>query len=175
VNPFVVDTSHITSDLSLNLLSNLKENIEFISEKLALRDGLVHTQFIVNQDEYWLIEVTRRCPGDLYGSLIDLSCGSNYYESYVNPFIGKDYDFNEVHPKKSVIRHTITVPSECFFTSISFKQNIKLLEYLPLAITGDTLHKSPVSRVGILFFEELKENQNDLLFSILNRELYSVD
>lgn len=176
VNPFVVDTSHVTNDLSNNLISNVQENIELISEKLALSDGLVHTQFIVNQDEYWLIEVTRRCPGDLYGSLIDLTCGSNYYESYVNPFIGKDYDFNKVYPMKSVIRHTVTVSSECCYTSISFKQNIKLLKYVPLALTGDTLHKSPASRVGVLFFENsTKENQKSLLNCTVNRKLYSVD
>ena len=70
VNPFVVDTSRVVHDAPPSLLARLRECIEVMARKLSLTDGLIHTQFIRNGEDFWLIEITRRCPGDLYSHSI---------------------------------------------------------------------------------------------------------
>ena len=72
-NPFVVDTSRVRYDFASDMLSRIRDAIVLLAKKLNLVDGLVHTQFIENGGSFWLIEVTRRCPGDLYSQLIELS------------------------------------------------------------------------------------------------------
>ena len=54
---------------------DLKEKVELISERLSLVDGLLHVQFILDSGRYWFVEMTRRCPGDLYSLLIEMSTG----------------------------------------------------------------------------------------------------
>lgn len=86
-NPFVVDTSCLISTVSKILRSGLRKSIEAIAYELSLCDGLIHTQFILDGEQPWLIEITRRCPGDLYSRLIELSGGSGYVSNYVSPFL----------------------------------------------------------------------------------------
>ena len=57
-------------------------------------DGLIHTQFISDNNTFSLIEVTRRCPGDLYSKLIQMSTGINYSELYSMPFMGLELPIN---------------------------------------------------------------------------------
>jgi uncharacterized UPF0146 family protein len=50
----------------------------------------------------------RRCPGDLYSSLIERSTGVNYTDLYITPFIGSQYlKINKKH-EYFYGRHTLS-------------------------------------------------------------------
>ena len=177
VNPFVVDTSFLKETFSELLLNDIRENIANIANLLELSDGLIHTQLIHGQGKYWLVEITRRCPGDLYSQLIELSTGFNYAEMYASFFIGKKLPVNnKIEINKSIIRHTITQHHDGIFNYIHYKEPLKLERYISIATNGDQLSPSPNGRIGILFVDvETELRKKDLIDKFISRQVYDVE
>lgn len=173
-NRFTVDTSHVVYDFPIKIQKEIKTQIEVIAEKLDLVDGLIHTQFIKTKNSFKIIEVTRRCPGDLYSLLIQKSTGFNYAEFYTNPFINKQVTINNIKTKNNILRHTISVSEMINFISIKFEDNLKIDEFIPMAITGDELKESPFSRFGLIFVDCKSEKKLKKIYqNILKRKLYN--
>ena len=174
INPFTVDTSRVVFDFDAALLANVRAAIEQISRDLDLRPGLIHTQFIANEDRFWIIEVTRRCPGDLYSLLISLSTGFDYAGNYVRPFLGLSFEGGAEH-QAFVMRHTISLREEQTFGSLQFHRPVDIKMFAPLALAGDRIPPAPFGRIGILFAQtEAASGLDDLMGATLRGELYSV-
>lgn len=89
VYPWQVNSSCLSVNLTESMRDQISECMAAIDSDLGLVDGLLHTQLIADERQFWLIEVTRRCPGDLYSKLIELSTGVDYCREFVAPFIGQ--------------------------------------------------------------------------------------
>lgn len=176
VNPFVVDTSYVKADFSKDVRFEIRKDIEKIVNILNLSDGLIHTQFILRDDKYWLVEITRRCPGDLYSQLIELSTGYNYAAMYASSFIGEHLEFDS--PAGSVmpvVRHTITQDKSGIFDFLGFTETVEVMRYIAISIAGDFLQPSPGGRVGILFLNSDGEIERDaLVHKLINRSVYQI-
>jgi len=174
-NPFTVDTSRLTRRFPTEMLQSLRASVCHLSSSLHLTNGLMHTQFIVEGDSYWIIEITRRCPGDLYSLLIEFSTGYPYATSYAAPFIGKvpcPQDAGAVQER--ITRHTVTSKGGASLWGFRFTDPIDIRLYVPLATSGDFICASPYGRAGIFFFRSPSENEQDGLYrKLLNGELYS--
>jgi len=151
-NPFVVDTSHLDTDLDDFVMHRLREEIETMTDALGLVDGLIHTQFIVCGSRFAIVESTRRCPGDLYSQLIQLSTGFDYPDAYIAPFIGTGVSASKLE-RRSILRHTLTGTTTLRFQHLSFSAPFQIARWVPLANCGDELYPSPKGRMGILFAE----------------------
>jgi biotin carboxylase len=174
-NRFVVDTSRVVYDFPESMLQSIRKNIRLIASKLDLQDGLVHTQFISNGEQYWLIEITRRCPGDLYSQMIELSTGLRYAENYARPFVDMPFDVKNSPKRNWVMRHTLTQSMSVTLGSLKFSHPLKLIKWVPISLTGDKLRASPYGRIAIMFAEEPNEQALDGIFHVtLNRQLYQV-
>jgi len=175
-NPFVVDTSKVDYSFPQEMLTHIRHSIEVMVAKLGLIDGLVHTQFIRKGQKYWLIEVTRRCPGDLYSQLIEFSTSFNYVESYVSPFINKISPLANYQNKKSlVMRHTISQSIDGFFGAIKFNRAVNIEKLFPISLAGDYVKASPFGRIGIIFLQEQSQEDFDDCYShTLKRTLYQI-
>lgn len=175
-NPFVVDTSRVIDPSSSSaLLRNLRACVERIVSHLGLADGVFHTQFIGNGEEFWLIESTRRCPGDLYSQLIELSTGFDYARAYILPFMGQPEARPEDAGRRPIMRHTISVPAERRLDHVRFLRPLNLERYVPLSLVGDLLMPSPNSRIAVIFCSEESEEALDLLYAAtLRRKLYDI-
>lgn len=176
VNQYAVDTSFVINDFDPSVLNQIRSEIEKLNHELHLCDGLIHTQFIFNGTDYWLIEITRRCPGDLYSKLIEYSTGLPYAEYYARPFISGTKEVPNIKPQhKMVIRHTLTQAHKSSFHSITYNHPISQLNMVPLSLTGDCIYESPYSRIGIIFaFAKNKNDFYEILNKTLNRNLYSI-
>lgn len=176
VNPFVVDTSRVVRDVASKLLKRLRGCIEGMAKDLQLADGLVHTQFISKGDELWLIEITRRCPGDLYSQLIELTTGYPYARSYALSFLGEPVPDLIGHLRTDpVMRHTITLKSAQSLGYLRFKLPLQIERWTPLSVVGDPLKPSPLGRIGILFCRANDERDLDRIYlKTLERDLYEV-
>lgn len=176
VNPYVVNTSRVINDFNMEMLSEIRKDISKLIEDLNLCDGLIHTQFICNDNDFWIIEVTRRCPGDLYSKLIELSTGFPYAEFYARPFIDAKIAVPETKQEQSyVIRHTVTAGQPMTFNSIVFHDVFDKQMYIPLSLTGDKIQESPYSRVALLFgFSDTKENHEIMWDKLRQHELYEL-
>jgi len=175
-NPFVVDTSRVIPDPSPTMLQAVRESITTLARALNLHDGLIHTQFILSGENIWLVEVTRRCPGDLYSQLIELSTGTNYVENYVRPFLGQPYRFEPGFASPALImRHTISNPEPFTLHAVRFLIPLHIEKLVPISLTGDRLNASPFGRVAILFARtDNHKYMNDLFSRTLERRLYTL-
>lgn len=154
VYPYQVDSSCLTHQLKEEILQGVRADIQKLVTLLDISDGLLHTQFISDNTKFWLIETMRRCPGDLYGSLINKSTNFPYAQSYVNPFLNRKNSSEYTKINKFVARHTITVQNDQFFQS--FQVNLpsaKSVEIVPLKESGYYLEKAPLDKIGIIFTE----------------------
>jgi len=175
-NPFVVDTSRVIYDFPLNMLKRIREGIELLAKKLNFVDGLVHTQFIKSEDTFWLIEITRRCPGDLYSQLIELSTGFKYAETYAKPFVKQKFSFEKKTFMQSwLMRHTISQPTEGVLGAIRFNVPVLIEKMFPISVVGDIIKASPFSRIALVFLRSNSEEELlELYQKALNRSLYTI-
>ena len=175
-NPFVVDTSRVIYDFPSDIMQIIRETIIYMANQLKLVDGLIHTQFIKRGDLFWLIEVTRRSPGDLYSQLIELSTGFSYSEAYTKPFLNQTVSTVDNKLKQSyIMRHTISQSVEQIFSSIQFSIPIHIEKLLSLSLAGDLVKSSPFGRIGLLFAKARSQEDLNNLFNItLKRQLYTI-
>lgn len=150
VNPFVVDVSHLASDLGEATRAAMRGDMERMAQGAGLVDGLLHAQFIVDGDRHVIVEVTRRCPGDLYSQLIELSTGYRYAQAYAAPFVDRKAAPGKLG-ERFIMRHTLTGNMTVSLEHLRFCEPIRIERWVPLATSGDELRPSPLGRIGILF------------------------
>ena len=93
--PYTVDFSKIISPNPTKLQKKIINAINKIIKLLKIQSGLIHTQYIVKKKKYYLIEITRRLPGDFYSELIKKSYNNNnYLNNYINNFLQEKYFLN---------------------------------------------------------------------------------
>jgi carbamoylphosphate synthase large subunit len=175
-NSFAVDTSRVIYDFSKEILNNIREEIQQMADELNLVDGLIHTQFIKSGNTFWIIEVTRRCPGDLYSYLIESSTGFDYAKAYTEPFLKQKICLsnNALH-KNNILRHTISNPKEGYFSSLQFNRSVHIDKMVQISSSGDFIKSSPSGRIGLMFIRaESKRELNSIYETTLERELYSI-
>ncbi len=156
VYPWQVNSSCLSQNLSSDMRDSVSECMQSIVSDLRLVDGLLHTQFIASEDQFWLIELTRRCPGDLYSRLIELSTGVNYAGWFVAPFLGKSSSVVPLRPvqTRNIARHTVSVNRAMRFTGFAFKSlPADLIEVIPLTLPGTLVQPAPGGRAGLIFAE----------------------
>lgn len=151
-NPFAVDTSYVIDALPGQSIEILQDSIESISRHLKLTDGLIHTQFIFDGNTPMLVEMSRRCPGDLYSLLIEYSTGFEYAAKYASYFVNKSYN-TERKVQCHVLRHTVTSDDDVVFGELEFFGQQPVKAYYSLQTVGQALLAKQKSRVGILFSE----------------------
>ena len=174
INPFTVNTSRLLPDYDPTLLGAVRTAIERIARDLKLTSGLIHTQFISDGRQFWIIEITRRCPGDLYSLLISLSTGFDYAENYARPFIGQPFK-DGARRQSAIMRHTIALREAQTFGALQFHRPIAIERFFPQALAGDHVAASPFARVGILFVRsEPGAALDELMDATLRGDLYSV-
>ncbi len=161
VYPYQVDCSNIPTSLPENIKQQVRQHILHMASTLHLHDGLLHTQFITDRNKLWLIECMRRCPGDLYGTLVNMAEGIDYSDLYLRPFIGEPLPSVQPHPSKWMARHTLSVAKEQTYTSFSHHIPSENVKIFPLKNSGEHFYAAPYDKAGILFAEFTDRQQLD--------------
>lgn len=174
-NPYAVDTSYVINEMPASVRRNLESDLQKIISELELKDGLLHTQFILSADGPYILEVSRRCPGDLYPLLIEYSTGLSYVEEYCRSFLGQTSDLSRRSIFRRVLRHTVSADETCIFSGLFLRIPIDLISYFPLVSIGAELRPYQATRAGILFCEVQNEPELANLYDrFLSREVYSL-
>jgi hypothetical protein len=176
VNPFAVDTSRVIYDFSHELLRDIRTDILKLATSQGITSGLIHTQFMADGDRFWMIEVTRRCPGDLYTELISKSTGYAYAENYARPFIGQSLSKEWDKKSELVVRHTLHGIVGKPLLNISFGIDCKSMVHYPLLSAGSEITGNSWGRIGLLFaFCSDRSRQDKLINSFLTRTAYRIE
>lgn len=108
LNPYLVSAASVPSDAGPKVVRQLIEHSERYASLLKLVDGIFHVQFIMRDDQPWIIEICRRPPGDLYVKLVEHATGVSYSEYIVRCAAGLDVtDLCQVEPRGAFVRHCI--------------------------------------------------------------------
>jgi len=175
VNGYAVDTSFVDSSLSSSTIELLKNNVNKIVKHMRLKDGLFHLQFIFNGDVPYMIEVTRRHPGDLYSLLIEYSTGYKYAAKYASFFVGKKQG-SEVKCQKNIIRHTVASDTPKDFMCLKFVTRLHTSAFFPLLPLGCKVHANQKTRVGLLFVDAGSAAERDLIYNaFISRNVYKLN
>ena len=148
---YAVDNSNFPSTLTEEVQHEVLETMKNIIGKMKLTRGLLHTQFIKNESGHKIIEMMRRCPGDLYGRLIELSEDYQYHKNYLMGFTDGNFELKSPRDRKYIARHTESNKNKWNFEYLRFKKN-PLLVY-PLKSSGDEVLPAPYGKSAIIFME----------------------
>jgi hypothetical protein len=151
-HPFAVDTSYIVSDFPSDAARILEEALRKISVALGLRAGLLHIQFILEDGQPFIIEAARRCPGDLYGLLVEYSSGFPYAAEYASYFLGLR-SARPIMQRRFVLRHTVASVSGVIYGGLRLGIPLVVRAFIPLQVTGQELTARQGTRAGVLFCE----------------------
>ena len=175
-NPFTVDTSRVRRDFPAAGLSQVREAIGDLVADLRLTDGLAHTQFLWDGARVSLVEITRRCPGDLYSLLISLSTGTPYADLYCRPFLGEALDPPPLTASpRHILRHTVSTDRDRVLGGLSFHAPLTLVKWLALERSGQPLRASPFGRAALMFAECGTATELDTIYRLATtRQLYSL-
>lgn len=160
VYEYQVNSSCLSTALTRRVRNDVHDCIAQIVTDLGLCDGLLHTQFISREEDFWLIELTRRCPGDLYSSLIQESTGIDYASLYVSGFLGEPVPEQIVSRNRRYIsRHTASTQNAGYLFGLRHKVPARDVKVLQLKKCGDYLKAAPFDKAAILFAEFDSEQQ----------------
>lgn len=155
VYPYQVDRSSYPSQLTPDLRAHVHAAMEKLVSALGLCDGLLHTQFIASNTDFWIIECMRRCPGDLFGQHFKLALNYDYEAQYVASFIGSVPEApNYLAETSSVERRVISTDKAQAFFGASMSTGAQNILYIPLKNSGEQLGPAPFDKAGIVFFHQ---------------------
>jgi biotin carboxylase len=158
VYPYQVNCSNHPSKLGAEMRDKVRSAMNALISELGLVNGLLHTQFISNGLDFWIIECMRRCPGDLYGGLVERSLGVDYTDLFVQSFIGEDLTCGGAANEPVFVgRHTISFTCPQVLQSFSCDFPGSELEIVPLKGSGEPVGEAPFDKFAITFHRYASE------------------
>lgn len=172
LNKYLI-TSAFPCEVKEETLQKMKYDIEKIAKLLNLVDGMFHLQIMIKDDIPYIIDVTRRIPGDLYPYLIEYCDGVEYSKAVVKAYTKGviDDEFDTKYEKQNfIIRHCVMPNKNGIYKNIVIYDSIKdkILYRLDLVdkdyIIEDYFH----TQIAIIFIDAsnnnlIVENVNDLI------------
>lgn len=162
INPFNVSTSYPVWDEDLKL--KLRGYISKLINHLNLKWGVVHAQFIDKENKFYLIDITRRIPGDLFPFLIEFSTGFPYSWATIMSYMGRIFNLSWKSLKRNIVRHCVFSRKNGKFVHIKVPKELenRLIYRLDIFNKDDEITDYLVDRVSIMFFE-FKEIDRSLI------------
>ena len=170
-------TSAYPIQLELVTKNKLQEDVEKLSKLLSLVDGMFHLQVIIRDRVPYIIDVTRRIPGDFYPYLMEYCDNVEYSKAVVKSYIGKSLKNELVVTKrqKFVIRHCVMCDKNGFFKEIRIDETLKnnVIFRVDLIEKNTEIKDFITTQIAIIFVQLLKEdkqvvnNINNLIYPIV--------
>jgi len=153
-NPFLVSAAITPSSVSADVLMRLSANVESLARSLKLADGLFHVQYITDDSNYWVIEVCRRPPGDLYLDLPSRLSSASVSEMLIDHSCGDPIEIRQrLEPITPVLRICLMPPSSGAITHWELSDSIKtkVTSYTALASPPLEVSDHLTTKLGIAF------------------------
>jgi len=107
LNPYLVSGASTSLKYSKQLAKKLNRQLERLAQAMNLVDGLLHVQFILRDDDPYIIEICRRTPGDLYVKLVEYATGFSMSDAMIQFVSGTTpKDFSQ-GPIRWITRHCV--------------------------------------------------------------------
>ncbi len=156
LNPNLVSTSAAPSVNIREVSRILIDESEKIARLLSLKDGIFHIQYIYKNGQVNIIEITRRCSGDLYPYPVNNATGLNWEDWIVKSSVGMDCsDFPEAQQKGFYGRHCIMASENGVVEHVVIDNAIKenICGELIWWKQGDKITNYLVDKLGVVFLK----------------------
>ncbi len=178
VQRFAVSAVSYPFDVSNESIDCLKEQVEKISERLELKDGLVHVQFkLLNDGTPVIIEICRRSPGDLYIEFVKYVTGFDYPRAILLAETGQDFEVpgTPLPSDTYCVRQVIICQEEGILNDIRF--SAKISKYITdefLYFTKGS-HVKSMTKCGVIFlrFDSL-DDLNEVMSNIIDEIIFDI-
>ncbi len=169
-NPYGVATSTSPSKFFDSVKYKLIDEVEKIATSLKLSNGLLHMQYLQNNDKVNIVEFTRRMPGDWYSVPVKLSTGVNHAYWVLQGYLAGD--FSDIQHSEQVgyySRHCLMAHANGVIDKIYIDDAIRgnivdqFIWYSDFGQVEDFVYQ----KFGLFFLkyssqEEMEEKTNDI-------------
>ena len=100
INPYLVSGASTSIKYSKIIARQLNNQLEILAKELKLVNGLLHVQFILQNEIPYIIEICRRTPGDLYVKLVEYATGFPMSDAIIKFALGeipKDFSISHIN------------------------------------------------------------------------------
>lgn len=162
LNPYLVSTSAAPASNANEVAETLIDAAEKIVELLSLRNGIFHMQYLFSRGEAKIIEITRRCSGDLYPYPVNYSANLDWAGWIVRAEAGLDCsNFPSAKQTGYYGRHCIMCSGNGIVKDVVISDEIKnnICGKLLWWKKGDIINNYMVQKLGIVIlrFDTMKE------------------
>jgi biotin carboxylase len=160
LNRFLVSGTTTPTSMPPWAIDDLIAAVESIAAALDLVDGLMHVQCVMTEAGPRIIELCRRCPGDLYPTFVRLSTGYDYAAAVVRSEVGRGPSLaisaprqHTVIPQRNVTRHCLMANRDGVLRSISFDAEVTshLSDQMLWWTAGQLVDQHLTQKFGIIF------------------------
>jgi glutathione synthase/RimK-type ligase-like ATP-grasp enzyme len=178
INPFTVSSTSSVTNLNKRDKNLFFKEASQLIKKLNLINGILHFQTKFNANKkFFIIEVTRRIPGDMYLRFVSLSLDITLEDSIINLllknknsiFDKKLSKFNNIS-NKFIIRKVLMAPKNGRLNKIQISNKIKknIVEKHYLVKIGEKIENYMDKRIGIVFLKFKTQKELELTLKIID-------
>ena len=153
INPYLVSTSAAPAENIEKFAKALIDSAEKIAQSLHIVDGILHIQYLADSNTFTIIEVARRCSGDLYPYPLDCSSNIDWANWIIRAEAGiKCFDFPQVEQTGYWGRHCIMSSKNGVVDDVIISESIKSNIHSELMWwkKGDVIDNYMTQKLGIV-------------------------
>ncbi len=162
LNPYLITTAYpLTLDNEVEEI--LSRDIEKIAKILSLVDGMFHLQVIIKESIPYIIDVTRRIPGDFYPFLIEEANDVEYSKAVVKAYLGDNIAEELVKKEDNfVIRYVVMPSKNGIYKGIKIDPAIEnnIIYRFDLLDKGDIISDYINTQVAVILIKNYQETDS---------------
>lgn len=161
-NPYSVSTSAAPASGIEKYAARLVNSVETMASTLHLRDGIFHAQFLANGQEATIIDITRRCSGDLYPYPVSYACNTDWASWIVRAETGADCStFPELKQQGFCGRHCVMSDRDGTIKNVFIDDRIKphIFDQLWWWSEDDKIDCHIEQKLGVIFLKYKSEEE----------------
>jgi hypothetical protein len=158
-NPFLVSGTSAPSSLPAAAAQELIDATERIASHLGLVDGLMHLQCVMTSAGPRVIELCRRCPGDLYPRFVQLATGFDYARSVVQAELGQLPAGGSAPTRSCVVRRCLMASQNGTLRAVHWPADVeaRIVDRTLWWSSGQSVTNYLVDKFGIVFLQYEEE------------------
>ena len=179
LNPYLITTAYPIT-LQEKVEAKIISDIEEIAKKLHLVDGMFHLQLIIKDEIPYIIDVTRRIPGDLYPMLMEYCDGVAYSKAVVKAYLGETICDEFAHKKEVqefFVRYVVMPRENGVFKKLHIDNKLedKICYSLNLLKSKESIIDYLHTQVEIIFLKDIdketKTKLSELIYPLLSKQV----
>lgn len=154
-NQFLVSGTTTPTSMPSTAITELVDAVETITRSLQLVDGLMHVQCIQTEAGPRIVELCRRCPGDLYPWFVQLSTGYDYAGAVLRSELAMPGEpAGAAATQRCITRHCLMGEREGTLRGVELDDDLRgrTVEQMLWWAEGQPVTNHLVDKFGIVFF-----------------------